>query len=84
MTLTKTCCKDMDYYSNSACVDHGDWCPDFMVHRNPDGNYGLKVFDGGHSYILIEFCPWCGTKLFERKRLVPEIKPTISRAEDLG
>lgn len=30
--------------------------------------YGLKILDGGSSYITIQFCPWCGEKLPESKR----------------
>jgi hypothetical protein len=30
--------------------------------------YGIKVLDGGSSYILISFCPWCGRKLPGRLR----------------
>lgn len=30
--------------------------------------YGLKIMDGGNSYISIEFCPWCGEKLPNSKR----------------
>ena len=30
--------------------------------------YGLKIWDGGNSSILIEFCPWCGEKLPNSKR----------------
>ena len=25
--------------------------------------YGIRVLDGGSSYLSIEFCPWCGAKL---------------------
>jgi len=25
--------------------------------------YGLKIFDGGTSYLEIHFCPWCGSRL---------------------
>ena len=25
--------------------------------------YGIPVLDGGSSYITLDFCPWCGTKL---------------------
>ena len=25
--------------------------------------YGLRVLDGGSSYILVVFCPWCGARL---------------------
>ena len=30
--------------------------------------YGLKIFDGGSSFIEIKFCPWCGERLPESKR----------------
>jgi hypothetical protein len=30
--------------------------------------YGLKVWDGGTSSILIKHCPWCGEILPESKR----------------
>ena len=30
--------------------------------------YGLIIHDGGSSALLIQFCPWCGTKLPESKR----------------
>lgn len=25
--------------------------------------YGIRVLDGGSSYIEIHYCPWCGKKL---------------------
>jgi hypothetical protein len=25
--------------------------------------YGIPIHDGGNSFIVIGFCPWCGTKL---------------------
>jgi hypothetical protein len=25
--------------------------------------YGIRVLDGGSSYVQIVFCPWCGQKL---------------------
>lgn len=25
--------------------------------------YGIRVLDGGSSFIAIRFCPWCGKKL---------------------
>ncbi|MCA6363443.1 MAG: hypothetical protein IM638_10425 [Bacteroidetes bacterium] len=30
--------------------------------------FGLKIMDGGSSYILISHCPFCGTKLPESLR----------------
>jgi len=25
--------------------------------------YGIKITDGGSSYLEINFCPWCGSRL---------------------
>ncbi len=25
--------------------------------------YGIKIIDGGSSYLEINFCPWCGSRL---------------------
>ncbi len=30
--------------------------------------YGIIVHDGGSSFVLIQFCPWCGTQLPDSKR----------------
>jgi hypothetical protein len=31
------------------------------------GDYGIPVLDGGTSYIVLDFCPWCGAKLPQAK-----------------
>ena len=28
-----------------------------------DGEYGIPIQDGGTSYLVIEFCPWCGKRI---------------------
>lgn len=28
-----------------------------------NGEYGVPIQDGGSSYLVIEFCPWCGKRL---------------------
>ncbi|MFP4979358.1 DUF6980 family protein [Paenibacillus sp. CN-4] len=53
------------------CEQHDDpfECPDNVIYYSPRfDEYGLIVHDGGSSYILIEFCPWCGCKLPASKR----------------
>ena len=30
--------------------------------------YGIRVLDGGTSYLVIKYCPWSGAKLPESKR----------------
>lgn len=44
-------------------------CPDVLVIYSPKfDEYGIVVHDGGQSYVLIQFCPWCGDRLPESKR----------------
>ncbi len=40
-------------------------CPDFVVMKYNKG-YGLPIRDGGSSFIIIKFCPWCGKNLKEQ------------------
>lgn len=39
-----------------------------IVYVEKFDEYGVKILDGGTSYIEIEFCPWCGEKLPNSKR----------------
>jgi Domain of unknown function (DUF6980) len=53
------------------CSQHTDVfdCPDALVcYSARFDEYGLLVHDGGTSYIIIEYCPWCGVKLPDSKR----------------
>jgi len=44
-------------------------CPDNVIYWSPPfDEYGLIIHDGGASYMVLEHCPWCGTKLPESKR----------------
>lgn len=44
-------------------------CPDrVIVYGTRSRKYGLIIHDGGHSFITIAFCPWCGKNLCKRKR----------------
>jgi hypothetical protein len=48
------------------CEDHPDPfdCADHIVYYSKQlGEYGIPIHDGGSSYSLINYCPWCGTKL---------------------
>ena len=48
-------------------------CCAYMADRLTDGTavvyvakfreYGISVADGGSSFIVIQFCPWCGSRL---------------------
>jgi hypothetical protein len=53
------------------CQVHGDpfSCPDSLVIFNEVMNeYGLIIHDGTASYVLIDHCPWCGTRLPQSER----------------
>jgi hypothetical protein len=44
-------------------------CPDCLIAYSRKYNeYGIIVHNGGTSYVLILYCPWCGAKLTESKR----------------
>lgn len=65
------CCDRMREAVTHRCAQHPDPydCPDNLVHYAPVfDEYGLIVHDGGASYVMIRFCPWCGTGLPESKR----------------
>jgi hypothetical protein len=53
------------------CDIHSDKyeCPDsLVVYSRKYTEYGIIIHDGGTSYILIKYCPWCGAKLPESTR----------------
>jgi hypothetical protein len=59
----------MEGQVNSDCSDHGSSCVDKLIYySDPLDEYGLTIFDGTDSYILISFCPWCGKKLPDSQR----------------
>jgi hypothetical protein len=55
-----------------VCDEHGtaDDCPDKLVGLSLRfQEYGLLVHDGPEpSAVLIDYCPWCGTRLPESQR----------------
>jgi hypothetical protein len=71
-----------------SCDQHTDpfECPDtLVVYNGPFDEYGLVVHDGGTSYVLIQNCPWCGTKLppSQRDRWFDEIDALKLDANDI-
>ena len=51
---------------DQTCDTHPDPfdCPDHLVYYDDRfDTYGIIVHDGGHSSVVMAFCPWCGTKL---------------------
>jgi hypothetical protein len=49
------CCKEM--LAHIAAADIG------IIYIAKFREYGIRYTDGGSSFQLINFCPWCGTKL---------------------
>ena len=69
--MKKYCCDKMDFFASNKCEIHSNPfdCPDNLIYYNEVFNeYGLIIHDGGESCCVIEFCPWCGSKLPESKR----------------
>ena len=60
------CCEMMKSnieFSCKTCKDEFE-CPDTLMVRNKKNNeIGIIIHDGGTSYIKINYCPWCGTKI---------------------
>lgn len=57
-------CVHLAYYSTLVCDVHGDpWdCPDVLVVKTQQG-FAIPIRDGGRSFVLIGFCPWCGISI---------------------
>ena len=71
MSAGQHCCERMEEALRFDCSQHADVfeCPDSLVYYSGGSNeYGLIVHDGGTSYIVIGYCPWCGGKLPESQR----------------
>ena len=50
------CCDQM-LNALSECKDN------VIVYCAKFREYGIPINDGGTSYLLINYCPWCGNKL---------------------
>lgn len=64
--LKEHCCEQMTNRVNHRCEQHPDVfdCADNLIYYSEQSNeYGIIVHDGGSSFILVNYCPWCGTKL---------------------
>lgn len=50
---------------NWYCPTHADAysCPDALIVFGEQHGYGIRIHDGGDSFLKIDFCPWCGQRL---------------------
>lgn len=71
-TENKFCCAVMERWSQ-PCEQHRDDpmdCPDRLIHHTATANMpGIRLFDGGSSFVVITFCPWCGKQVFDNSGL---------------
>jgi hypothetical protein len=68
---TAHCCDRMkkEVARTSAKGADGSDDPDsLVVYIAKFNEYGINVHDGGASYVLIMYCPWCGARLPDSKR----------------
>ena len=66
-----SCCTAMAAALDFTCDQHADpfECGDgLIVYHEPFDEYGIVVHDGGASYVVIQHCPWCGTRLPDSRR----------------
>ena len=67
------CCEMMRSNIEKVCEqhDHAEDCPDRLGTFVPKFNeFGLPVHDGGSSYVIIEYCLWCGGNSRNRRVVV--------------
>jgi len=60
------CCDMLEENVELNCNEHDSPfdCPDTLIYFNEKTkDYGIIIHDGGPSYIKIDYCPWCGSKL---------------------
>jgi hypothetical protein len=61
----------MKFQLSLRCEEHPDpfVCADKLIHHSAEyDEYGIIIHDGGTSYSVVQFCPWCGAQLPESKR----------------
>lgn len=64
------CCTDMEHHIHTSRI---------ISYSEVLDEYGIRLTEDDCSVILIEHCPWCGTKLPESKRI-----QWFERLEELG
>ena len=60
------CCDALRKQAQHQCDEHPDVtrCPDALIAEVRDtAEFGIRVHDGGSSFVKIAYCPWCGSNL---------------------
>jgi hypothetical protein len=79
------CCENMKEQLLRTCDVHADPsdCPDaLVVHVEEAGEFGIRIHDGGSSFVSIRHCPWCGAGLSSQTELRSQDYP-IRHLENL-
>lgn len=65
IAMNTHCCEQMKRQVEHTCSVHSEPsdCPDALVVHLSTGEFGLRIHDGGSSFITIQYCPWCGKHL---------------------
>lgn len=64
--MNNYCCSDLQYQLEQTCDIHDKYgCPDVVLIKEDNGDIGISIKDGGTSYLKIDYCPFCGSKLDE-------------------
>lgn len=74
------CCEDMKRNVEARYKMHPDPfdCPDNLIHCGCSRlrrryEYGIIIHDGGGSFVLINYCPWCGADLRKNTAKKPPV-----------
>jgi hypothetical protein len=77
------CCNEMGFFMDQKEIG--------LVYIDKYREYGFEYRDGGGSFQLIRFCPWCGSKLpnslrdewFDRLKIIGIDDPLVSKIPEI-
>lgn len=58
------CCDTQEQQLTTVCLEHPDYCPDWVIQFTND-HYYLRA---PNAIYHAKYCPWCGKKLEKKKR----------------
>jgi hypothetical protein len=59
--IKRQCCESMQ-----SAIDRHETG---IIYISKFDEYGIHVEDGGSSHLVLNYCPWCGNKLPQSRRL---------------
>jgi hypothetical protein len=79
------CCEALKAQVHHRCADHPNPidCPDaLIVEAHAGAEFGIRVHDGGSSFVRIHHCPWCGADLSQQNETVTSEPSSTSGPEE--